>query len=76
MSDLVLLTADEVAAKLKVHVNTVYANTDLPRVEVSPGTIRWIESQVDQYLLGKVSRKPKAPKKTVMRRKFTAVAND
>lgn len=63
-----LLTAEQVAEKLQVHVKWVYANRELPRVEIG-GHVRWVESQVDQFLLGRISRKS-APKKKVIRHRI------
>lgn len=67
-----VLTADELAAKLQVHPKTVYANRDIPRIELGDGTIRFIESQVDQWLLTKQTRKA-APRKRIIRRNSNVV---
>lgn len=65
MSDIRLLTAEQVAEKLQVHIKWVYANQELPRIEIG-GHVRWVESQVDQFLLGRMARKS-APKRKVIR---------
>lgn len=62
-SDLVLLTVEEAAAKLKIHPKTLYRNREIPRVELSDGTIRWIESELDSFIRSKITRKPKAQKR-------------
>lgn len=76
MSDLVLLTAEQVAAKLGWHVKTVYRNREIPRLEIG-GSVRWAESQVDAFLLTKITRKsaPVVTEKTVIRHKLKAVEN-
>lgn len=73
MSEVVILTAEDVAKKLKIHVKSVYASTAIPRIEIGPGTIRYVESQVDQYVLmqsrKKEKRKPRT-KPNVIRHEF------
>lgn len=66
-----LLTAEQVAEKLQVHVKTVYANRDIPRV-VFGGSVRWREADIDLYLQTKITRKP-APRKRVMRQNRNVV---
>jgi predicted DNA-binding transcriptional regulator AlpA len=58
-----ILTAEEVAAKLKVHVKTVYANREIPRVEISPGVVRFCEADVEAWVRSKVTRKAKPDKR-------------
>lgn len=68
---LVLLTVDEVAEKLGMHPQTVYRNREFPRVKVGPRKLRFIESQIDQFILLQTSRKP-APKPGPKRKKQSA----
>lgn len=65
-----LLTAEEVAAKLKVHVKWVYRNREIPRVEMG-GHVRFVEAQVDAWIELKMAKKAKP----VMRRSFRALKN-
>lgn len=58
-----LLTAEQVAAKLQVHVNTVYKNREIPRLEISEGVVRWCESDIDAWLRSKITRKAKPDKR-------------
>ena len=63
-----LLTAEQVADKLQVHIKWVYKNRDLPRVEFG-GHVRWNEEDVENFLRMKTSRKSNP----VMRRKLNVV---
>lgn len=58
-----LLTAEEVAAKLKVHVKSVYKNREIPRLEIEGVGIRFLESQVDAWLQSRITRKAKPQKR-------------
>lgn len=57
------LTAEELAAKLKVHVKTVYKNRDIPRIEISPGVVRFVEADVEAWLRSRSTRKAKPQKR-------------
>jgi excisionase family DNA binding protein len=61
MTEVVYLTAEEVAKKLRLKPQTVYRSTEIPRIKVG-GSVRFIESQVDQYFSMKTEKKS-APKK-------------
>jgi excisionase family DNA binding protein len=74
MNGTVYLTASELAGKLGLHVKTVYANREIPRVEIG-GSVRFIESEVDAYIRTRTTRKA-APRKRVMRRNFSLVEVD
>lgn len=57
------LTAEEVAAKLKVHVKTIYRNTQIPRVEIEGIGVRWVEADVDAWIRSQMTRKAKPQKR-------------
>lgn len=61
MSETVYLTAEDLAAKLGLHPQTVYRNQSIPRVKIG-GAVRFIESQVDQFIALNTERK-RAPRK-------------
>jgi len=61
MSEIVYLTVAKLAEKLGMHPKTVYANTRIPRIKMG-GSVRFIESQVDQFLAAQSERKA-PPKK-------------
>ncbi len=63
MSENRILTAEQVAEKLQVHVKTVYRNRDIPRVEIGPGMVRFIEADIDAWLRSKMTRKSKPEKR-------------
>ena len=69
-----LLTAPEVAAKLRWHVQTVYRNQDIPRIQVG-GSVYFDEAEIDAWLRTRVTRKAK-PRKRLIRRRLKAVEND
>lgn len=78
MSELVLLTAEQAAAKLMIHPKTLYRNTDIPRVQIG-SKVRWVESQIDQYILSRMTRKPepkKRPKKRSRKTMQTVMRQD
>jgi predicted DNA-binding transcriptional regulator AlpA len=60
MSEVVYLDAKQLGTKLGMHWKTIMANQDLPRVRVG-GRVRFIESQVDQFIAMRSERKA-APK--------------
>jgi excisionase family DNA binding protein len=64
-----LLTAEQVAEKLQVHVKWVYRNREIPRVELG-GHVRWDEAQVDAWIQLKTTRKARE----VMRHSFPRAA--
>lgn len=70
-----VLTADEVAAKLKVHVKTVYKNREIPRFEISPGVVRFSEEAVDNWLRSKISRKAKPIKRVPKQGSTNQISN-
>jgi IS30 family transposase len=57
-----VLTAEQLAEKLGVHVKTIYRNQEIPRLEISKGVVRYDEATVAVWLRSKMSRKP-IPKK-------------
>jgi excisionase family DNA binding protein len=64
VSEAVYLTVEEVAKKLKLKPQTIYRSTEIPRIKVG-GSVRFIESQVDQYFAMKTEKKsePKRSRK-------------
>lgn len=63
---LILLRANQVCSKLKISRTTLYAkidkaskyhDPDFPRqIRIGPGSVGWVEREVDQWILGRMDR--------------------